>query len=253
MHSANGLFNYSSSLLGNLTPGLYNTKNWSHWRQQMSKLPPAMEIHKPLSPSIWPEFSRWGSILYARFWSVSCNYSFTEEVLFFLLILPLTKAAASAPSASTVVLQDPSLYLGISQAWWKAPSSNSNATKIPHGKLSNTGTSCKAMMTCSATVNHVFVQFLYKQMVFFFFFSLQILVFQCNTIIKLYFQVRVYSDLSFLSLPILSDPPRLDTHFICTSFTSFLNEPQEKQDCSYQPKTYRSIHMSALTMNQVNT
>lgn len=59
MHSANGLSNYLSSLLGNPAPWLHNIKNWSHWRQQMSKQPPNMEIHESLSLSIWPELSRW--------------------------------------------------------------------------------------------------------------------------------------------------------------------------------------------------
>lgn len=46
------------------------------------------------------------------FWPVFSNYSFMEEVLFFLLILPLKKAAAPAPIAKYCSVAGPILVFG---------------------------------------------------------------------------------------------------------------------------------------------
>lgn len=67
------------------------------------------------------------------------------------------------------------------------------------------------------------------------------------------------SDLCFVSPSIhsftsSSPPPHVWTLTSFASISSMLDEPQEKQDGSYQPKSYTGTYtMSARTMNQVTT
>lgn len=142
-----------------------------------------------------------------------------------------------------------------------APSSDSNATQIPHWKLSNTGTSYKVLMKHSALVDHLSLcNYCVSRWPFCFFpsnssRSFSAIQFTNSSPIK----VRLSWDLSVVSPPIhlsTSLGPQLyvQTLISLTSLSSMLKESQEKQNCSNHPYSHTGAYgMSVLITNQLDT